>query len=85
MSHLLGPFGIEPGDARQAQEYEALTRLRWVNCEACGGSGEIERASIVGPYEDPTPCAEICSACDGTGRDCIEVSPVECDDDQDQR
>lgn len=56
--------------------------LRWVNCEACGGSGEIERAPIVGAYEDPTPCAELCSACDGTGRDCVEVLPVECNDDQ---
>jgi DnaJ-class molecular chaperone len=54
----------------------ALKELRWVNCEVCGGSGEVERAPIVGPYEDPTPCGEICSACEGTGRDCVEVEPI---------
>jgi hypothetical protein len=55
-------------------------RLRWVACEVCGGSGEIERRPIVGPYEDPTPCAEPCLSCDGTGRDCVEVSPIGMDD-----
>ncbi len=57
-------------------------RMRWVSCEMCGGSGEVEVRPIVGPYEDPTPHGELCSACGGTGRDCVEVSPVECDDDQ---
>lgn len=60
------------------------TELRWVPCEACGGSGEVEIAPVVGPYEDPTPHGELCSACEGTGRDCVEVFPVECDDGQPQ-
>lgn len=47
-------------------------RCRYVSCERCGGSGEVEVRPIVGLYEDPTPCAEICSACDGTGRFCVE-------------
>jgi DnaJ-class molecular chaperone len=59
-----------------------LAETRWVNCELCGGSGEVEVRPIVGPYEDPTPHGELCSACGGTGRDCVEVSPTECDDDQ---
>ena len=59
----------------------ALNETRWVHCELCGGSGEVELAPIVGPYEDPTPDGELCSACGGTGRDCVEVQPIECDDD----
>lgn len=53
-----------------------VVELRWVSCEFCGGSGEVEVRPIVGPYEDPTPCGELCSACDGTGRDCVEVQPI---------
>ncbi len=49
---------------------------RWVSCETCGGSGEM----IYG--EAPEQSNELCGACGGTGRDCVEVSPVECDDDQ---
>ena len=54
------------------------TTLRWVNCEACGGSGEIIRCVSVGPYDDPGAAeyAEICAACEGTGRDCeVAKSP----------
>lgn len=57
------------------------TELRWVSCESCGGTGEVEVRPNVGPYSDPTPCAAICSACEGTGRFCEEVSPTERDDD----
>ena len=57
------------------------TELRWVSCESCGGTGEVEVRPNVGPYSDPTPCAEICSACEGTGRFCEEVSPTERDAD----
>jgi DnaJ-class molecular chaperone len=59
---------------------DEIDALRWVACEACGGSGEIERAPIVGPYEDPTSHGELCPACEGTGRDCVEVAPVERDE-----
>ena len=49
-------------------------KLRWVSCEACGGSGEIIRG------QTPDEHSDLCGACEGTGRDCVEVSPVECDD-----
>jgi DnaJ-class molecular chaperone len=54
----------------------AERRTRYVACERCGGSGEVEVRPIVGPYEDPTPDAEICSACEGTGRFCVEPDEV---------
>ena len=56
--------------------------LRWVPCEACGGSGETIRVVPVSTYEAPYEYSEICAACEGTGRDCVEVSPVACDDQQ---
>ena len=59
----------------------AQGQLHWVACERCGGSGEVEVRPSVGPYDDPTTCAEICSACDGTGRFCEETHPAERDDD----
>lgn len=59
-----------------------LPETRWVNCEACGGSGETIRVVPVSTWEAPQEYAELCSACDGTGRDCVEVQPVECNDDQ---
>lgn len=52
------------------------TELRWVSCEACAGSGE----AIFGDAPDQHP--ELCGACEGTGRDCVEVVAVECDDDR---
>ena len=55
------------------------TELRWVNCEACGGSGEIIHCDPGAHQCDSYN--ELCSACDGTGRDCVAVSPVECNDD----
>lgn len=54
-----------------------VDRLRWVACEACGGSGEIIRGRDGDDYNEP------CAVCEGTGRDCVEVSPVECNDDLD--
>lgn len=57
-----------------------ITRLRYVSCEHCGGTGEIEVRPSVGPYDDPTPCAVLCSACDGYGMDCVETEPIEMDD-----
>ena len=77
--HLLGPFGVEPDDARQVQD-EMETELRWVNCEACGGSGEIIRVVPVSTYEAPYEYPEICGACEGTGRDCVTVTPITADD-----
>jgi DnaJ-class molecular chaperone len=47
-------------------------RVEYIACERCGGVGEVEVRPSVGPYEDPTPDAEICSACEGTGRFCVE-------------
>ena len=58
---------------RQLQR-ETLSELRWVSCEACGGSGEIIRGQA------PDESNELCAACEGTGRDCVEVSPIECAD-----
>lgn len=57
---------------RMAFEEEAQRRLQWVNCEACGGSGEIIKRDAVGAYDDPAAAeyAVTCFACDGTGRDC---------------
>jgi len=48
-------------------------RLRYVACEACGGSGEIEVRPIVGPYDDPTPSAVLCAACEGYGMECVDT------------
>lgn len=62
-----------------------LTEMRWVNCECCGGSGEIIRAAPAGAYQEPVEQNELCGACDGTGRDCVAVSPAERDDDQEQQ
>lgn len=53
--------------------------LRWVNCEACGGSGEIIRSDRCGEW-DAYEYAVPCGPCEGTGRDCVAVSPVECDE-----
>jgi DnaJ-class molecular chaperone len=47
-----------------------MKRLVWVNCWACGGSGEIIRA---GQSRDPADeYAELCKECDGTGRECVD-------------
>jgi hypothetical protein len=56
--------------------------LRWVNCEACGGSGEIIHRNPLADshYQEPDEYAAICPACEGTGRDCVEVSPITADD-----
>lgn len=52
---------------------DAHHRLRYVACEACGGSGEIEVRPFVGPYDDPTPHGALCGACDGYGVECVET------------
>ncbi len=59
---------------QDAAKIAADDRLRWVPCEACGGSGEIIWRDPVGPYDDPGAAeySEICAACEGTGRDCAE-------------
>lgn len=54
-------------------------RLRWVACEACGGSGEIVRLAPGAQCQSDT-YSELCAECEGTGRDCVETQPVECDD-----
>ena len=61
-----------PGLQRWKDYWDAAIearRLRWVNCEACGGSGEIVRRdpNARDPSDEYT---EICAACEGTGRDC---------------
>lgn len=58
------------------------TELRWVHCEACGGSGEVIYSNPHFGHQEPDEHAELCSVCSGTGRDCVEVFPVECNDDQ---
>ena len=50
------------------------TRLVWVMCEACGGSGEIVRRDP-SAHDPSDEYSELCSACEGTGRDCVE-SPI---------
>lgn len=50
-------------------------RLRWLACEACGGSGEIIRRAP--NARDPSDeYAELCSACEGYGRDCEDEDSV---------
>ena len=50
--------------------------MHWVNCEACGGSGEIVRANP--NARDPSDeYAELCAACEGTGRDCADMDIVD--------
>jgi DnaJ-class molecular chaperone len=47
----------------------AYTEMRWVNCEVCGGSGEIIRREP--NARDPSDeYSELCEECGGTGRDC---------------
>jgi DnaJ-class molecular chaperone len=49
----------------------AYTEMRWVNCEVCGGSGEIvRRAPYSHAYAEPVEYSELCEECGGTGRDC---------------
>lgn len=54
------------------EEGETFPQMQWVNCEACGGTGEIIRRDPVGAYDDPGAAeyAEICAACEGHGIDC---------------
>lgn len=54
--------------------------LRWVPCEACGGSGEVIYSNPHFGACEPDERADLCGACEGTGRECVVVSPVECDD-----
>lgn len=53
-------------------EDQVYPQMQWVNCEACGGTGEVIRRDPVGAYDGPGAAeyAEICAACEGTGRDC---------------
>lgn len=57
-----------------------LDRLRWVLCEACGGSGEIIHSNPHFGYREPDQYNELCGACEGTGRDCVAVSPITVED-----
>lgn len=58
----------------------AATRLRWVSCEACGGSGETIRVVPTSTFEAPHEYPENCATCEGTGRDCVTVTPITVDD-----
>ena len=49
--------------------------LRWVSCEMCGGSGELIELIMPGAHQCDT-ASSLCPACEGTGRDCVEVSPI---------
>lgn len=59
---------------------EPKTELRWVNCEACAGSGEIIHSNPHFGHQEPDEYSELCGACEGTGRDCVAVSPITVDD-----
>jgi DnaJ-class molecular chaperone len=66
-------FYVQIDDLREAitNALGITPTARWVNCEACGGSGEIIRLNP--NARDPSDeYAEICAACEGTGRDCAE-------------
>lgn len=62
-------------DASGHADTEPSGQMQWVNCEACGGTGEIIRRDPVGHYDDPGAAeyAEICAACEGHGIDCEPV------------
>lgn len=50
------------------------SRLRWIACPACGGSGEIIRRAP--NARDPSDeFSEICGVCEGTGRDVLGDPP----------
>lgn len=55
----------------QEDDLERLPhRLRYVNCETCGGTGEIIRRDP--GRDDPAyEYATICRACEGYGRECV--------------
>jgi DnaJ-class molecular chaperone len=67
-------------EARRRNEAVEPNRMRYVRCETCGGTGEVEVRPIVGAYEDPTPHHAICAACEGYGMECVETDPVTLDD-----
>jgi hypothetical protein len=60
----------------EAERRNEAERMRFVACEACGGTGEIEVRPIVGAYEDPTPHHALCAACEGYGIECVETEPA---------
>lgn len=61
-----------------------IGELRWVPCEACGGSGEVFYSNPHFGQREPDECAEPCGECQGTGRDCVLVYPVELEDEDQQ-
>ena len=48
-------------------EGEPEPRMQWVNCDACGGTGEIIKGPPGEPYNE---YAVLCPACEGYGIDC---------------
>lgn len=42
-------------------------RMQWVNCEACGGTGEIIKGPPGEPYNE---YVVLCPVCEGHGIDC---------------
>jgi hypothetical protein len=59
-----------PDAAKEYVEAVLGNRMQWVSCERCGGSGELIRHT--GSSDPADEYAEICAACEGTGRDCVE-------------
>ena len=57
-------------------------RMRWVSCETCGGSGEIIHRNPLADsaYQEPDEYTELCGACEGTGRDYVDVHEIEMED-----
>lgn len=52
--------------------------LRWVPCEACGGTGEIEvRHRMYGLASCPFPTVDkVCEECHGCGETLVHTVPV---------
>ena len=56
-----------------------LPDVRTIDCERCGGSGEISRSPIATPY-GPDYREERCEECCGTGKVDVVVGAIGFDD-----
>lgn len=51
-----------------------------VLCDACQGSGEVERDTHAHYDSNAFPIMEPCAYCDGTGSDTVHMRPIDMED-----
>lgn len=57
-----------------------MTDVRLVLCEHCGSEGRLYRTRSGHPNDPDTIDRGPCAECEGTGRELIEVEPIELED-----